>query len=83
MQRIQLHLTDGQARRLRALARARHTTRAALIRAGIEAVLRQGSGAEGDSLLVLIGQAGAGGVPTNASEAHDRLIGAAKLGRHR
>src|SRR5437870_4239718 len=68
MHRIQLHLTGSQARRLGVLARARRTTRAALIREGIESVLRSGSSPDADPLLALIGEAGAGGVP-DASEA--------------
>ena len=82
MWRIQLHLTEGQDRRLRALARSRRTTRAALLREGVELVLQQGGATEDDPLLLLIGQAGAGGIP-DASETHDRLLGEAKLGRRR
>jgi hypothetical protein len=82
MYRIQLHLTESQERRLRTLARSRGTTRAALIREGIEAILRTGGAAADDPLLGLIGQAGAGGV-REGSERHDLLLGDAKLGRHR
>ena len=82
MERIQLHLTSLQARRLRVLARVRHTTRAALIREGVETILQEGGAAEDDPLLDLIGQAARGGA-SDGSVAHDRLLGEAKLGRRR
>jgi len=76
MVRIQLHLTEHQDRGLRALARARRTSRAELIRRGIDLVLQEGS-PEGDPLLELIGAAGPAG-RTDVSEKHDDLLYAAR-----
>ena len=72
MVRIQLHLTEQQDRRLRTRARKEGTTRAELIRRGIELVLSDQAPAS-DALLGLIGSAGAG-PHTNLSEDHDRLL---------
>jgi len=56
MIRIQLHLTDDQDRKLKALARARGRTRAGLIHEAIELLFRGGE-ASRDPLLELIGAA--------------------------
>ena len=71
MIRIQLHLTDEQDRRLRALARRDRTTRAELIRRAIDRLV----GAEGeDDLTALIGAGGAAGAPHDTAQQHDQLL---------
>lgn len=72
MVRIQLHLTERQDRRLKALAKARHLSRAELIRRGIELVLQEES-PEADPLLELIGTAGPAG-RSDVSERHDDVL---------
>jgi len=72
MIRIQLHLTASQDQRLRALARRAGRTRAALIRRGIELLLRD-SGLGDDPLLQLVGAAGPAG-RGDVSERHDELL---------
>ena len=79
MVRIQLHLTESQARSLRRLAEARGSTRAALIREGIDRLLGQEEPDDAKGLLGLIAQAGHGGDP-NASEDHDRLLAESEIG---
>jgi Arc/MetJ-type ribon-helix-helix transcriptional regulator len=71
MRRIQLHITDQQDRRLRALAKKRRTTRADLIREGIELLLSRD--AEDDPLLSLIGLGGKSGIP-DLSERVDEIV---------
>lgn len=72
MVRIQLHLTEDQDLRLRATARRRGTARAAIIRRGIELVLRE-EGADGDPVLALIGAAGPA-ERTDVAEHHDEIL---------
>ena len=81
MIRIQLHLTDDQDRKLKALARTRGRNRAELIREAIELLFRAGELA-GDPLLELIGAAGPAG-RTDVSENHDKLLYAAEPRRPR
>jgi len=71
--RIQIHLTEEQDRKLRTLAARRGTTRAELVRRGVDWVLRSGAGRGEDSLLSLIGAAPPGG-PNDASENHDQYL---------
>lgn len=71
MVRIQLHLTEAQDKALRALAKRRHTTRADVIRRGIDLVLAEDEA--GDPLLALIGTAPQGPF-TALSEDHDALL---------
>ena len=76
MKRIQLHISEAQDRALRALARARRSTRADLIRQAIDRLLAEGS-SERDALADLIGAA-APGPRSDLSENHDLyLYGAA------
>jgi hypothetical protein len=72
MVRIQVHLTEEQDRRLRGLARRRSSTRAELIRRGIELVLREEESGR-DALLDLIGAAGSG-PQDDLSERHDEIV---------
>lgn len=72
MVRIQLHLTSEQDRALRALARARGTTRAELIRTAIDGLLRQG-GEDREPLADLVGALTAG-PRRQTSEEHDDLL---------
>ena len=79
--RIQLHLTDDQDRKLKALARVRGQNRAELIREAIELLFREGGQVQ-DPLLNLIGAAGPAG-RTDVSENHDKLLYAAESRRPR
>jgi hypothetical protein len=72
MMRIQLHLSDGQNRQLRARARQTGVSRAELIRQAIDLFLTQGAG-DGDPLTQLIGAAGPVGQP-DLSEHHDAML---------
>jgi hypothetical protein len=80
MRRLQLHITEAQDRRLSALARRLGTSRAELIRRGIERVLADTTG--GSQWLDLIGQAGPAR-RADGSEQHDRLLVSHKLLRPR
>ncbi len=71
MVRIQLHLTEHQDRRLRALAKKKRVSRADLIRQGVELLLSRE--AEDDPLLGLIGDLRVP-LPPDASERHDAYI---------
>ncbi|MFL5318808.1 MAG: CopG family transcriptional regulator [Myxococcaceae bacterium] len=71
MVRIQLHLTSAQDRQLRAMARKRGTTRAELIRRGIDRLLAGGD--DQDPLLALAGQV-RGKDPGDVSENHDTYL---------
>lgn len=73
MVRIQLHLTDEQDVRLRALARKRGVTRAELIRRGIDHVLQEEDLGGHDPLLDLVGSAGVAIAP-DLSERHDDVL---------
>lgn len=55
MVRLQLHLTDDQDKALRKLAKQRRTTRAELIRRGVDILLAQVRGEVRDPILDLIG----------------------------
>lgn len=70
--RIQLHLTEQQDRRLRALALKRGTVRAELIRRGIDLVLEDDAGGT-DPLLDLVGAAGPAG-RSDVSRDHDAVL---------
>jgi len=76
MIRIQLHIDERQDRLLRTLARETGSTRAELIRRGIDLLLRSGT-EEDDPLMDLVGAAGPAG-RTDASERHDDLLYAAE-----
>jgi len=72
MVRIQLHITERQARQLGVLARKVGTTRAELLRRGAELVLA-GTAATTDPLLGLVAVAGPAG-RADVSEMHDELL---------
>ncbi len=72
MVRIQLHLSAKQDRALKAMARARGTTRAELIRLAIDGLLAERA-TGGDALTELIGSAGRGG-KRDLSAHHDELL---------
>lgn len=72
MVRIQLHLTEQQDRKLRAMARRVGLTRAELIRRGVELLLREDHGRD-DALLELAGAAGPAIAP-DLSERHDEVL---------
>jgi hypothetical protein len=78
MVRLQLHLTTEQDRALRAAAKRRGTTRAALIRRGVDVFLAQARGARPDPLLDLVGQAGKLGDRRGSENIDKALYGSAK-----
>ncbi len=82
MTRVQILLTEEQDRRLEALARRLGTSKAALVREGVESVLQRRTAGTGDSLLVLIGQAGRVG-RKDISRRHDAYLVAAERRRTR
>jgi hypothetical protein len=76
MTRVQILLTEKQDHRLEALARRLGTSKAALVREGVEAVLNRREAKNGNPLLDLIGQAGSVG-RKDISRRHDAyLLGA-------
>jgi hypothetical protein len=72
MVRIQLHVTEDQARRLKALAKRKGCTRAELIRRAIERLLVENYPAR-DPLLELVAAAGPVG-RSDRSIAHDEVL---------
>jgi len=80
--RVQILLTEEQDRRLEALARRLGTSKAALVREGVESVLQRRTAGTGDSLLALIGQAGRVG-RKDISRRHDAHLVAAERKRTR
>ena len=82
MTRVQILLTEEQDRRLEALARRLGTSKAALVREGVESVLLRRSAGTGDSLLALIGQAGRVG-RKDISRRHNAYLVAAERKRTR
>ena len=72
MMRIQVHLTESQNRKLRALAKSRSVNRAELIRRAIDLLLSQGD-SNRDALVDLVGAAGPG-PSADVSERHDAYI---------
>jgi len=72
MIRMQIHLTEAQDRKLRALARRRGTVRAELIRRGVDLLLQTDT-SESDSLLDLVGAAGPAG-RSDISVQHDDIL---------
>ncbi len=76
MTRVQILLTEEQDLRLEALARRLGTSKAALVREGVEAVLSRRDAKNENPLLDLIGQAGRVG-RKDISRRHDAyLLGA-------
>ena len=82
MTRVQILLTEEQDRRLETLARRLGTSKAALVREGVESVLQRRTAGTGDSLLALIGQAGRVG-RKDISRRHDAYLVAAERKRTR
>ena len=82
MTRLQVMLTEEQDRRLGKLAQKRKTSKACLVREGIELLLRQKRGGKLDPLLDLIGQAGRVG-RGDISRRHDEYLAAAERMRNR
>ncbi len=83
MTRVQVLLTEEQDRQLESLARRLRTSKAALVREGVENVIRRRQAGGQDSLLALIGQAGRVG-RKDLSRVHDAyLAGAARERRSR
>ena len=82
MTRVQILLTEEQDRRLEALARRLRTSKASLVREGVESVLQRRQAAKGDPLLDLIGQAGRVG-RKDISRRHDAYLSAAERRRAR
>jgi hypothetical protein len=80
--RVQILLTEEQDRRLEALARRLGTSKAALVREGVESVLQRRTAGTGDSLLGLIGQAGRVG-RKDISRRHDAYLVATERKRAR
>jgi hypothetical protein len=76
MTRVQILLTEEQDRQLEALARRLRTSKASLVREGVESVLQRKKAGTQDSLLDLIGRAGRVG-QKDISRCHDAyLVGA-------
>jgi hypothetical protein len=73
MTRVQILLTEEQDRRLEELARKLRTSKARLVRDGVDVVLRQRAPRGGDPLLDLVGQAGRIG-RTDVSRRHDAYL---------
>lgn len=82
MTRVQILLTEEQDRKLEALARALRSSKAQLVREGVELVLRRKTLGRDDPLLELIGRAGKVG-RSDISRAHDRYLAVSRLRRRR
>lgn len=80
MTRVQILLTEEQDRRLEALARRLKTSKAQLVREGVEYVLRRKPEGGHDALLNLIGQAGRAG-RKDIARRHDAYLSAAERRR--
>jgi hypothetical protein len=75
--RVQILLTEEQDRRLEALARRLATSKAKLVREGVEFVLQRREQRKPDPLFDLIGQAGRVG-HKDISRLHDAYLLAAR-----
>lgn len=82
MTRVQILLTEEQDRRLEALARRLRTSKARLVREGVELLLQRRQTGKRDPLLELIGQAGRVG-RQDTSRHHDAYLLAAERRRSR
>ena len=82
MTRVQILLTEEQDRRLEKLARRLRTSKASLVREGVQLLLREKGPVHDDPILELIGQAGAAGI-RDLSTHHDKYLVAFKRRRHR
>ena len=82
MVRIQVYLMEHQDKKLESLARALGTTKAELIREGVDLVLRHKIDEAKDPLLELVGQAGKAG-RSDISIRHDEYLSSARLRRRK
>ena len=82
MTRVQILLTEEQDRRLESLARRLRTSKASLVREGVESLLQRKKAGTQDSLLDLVGQAGRVG-RKDISRRHDAYLVGAKRRRAR
>ncbi len=73
MTRVQILLTEEQDRRLEELARRLRTSKAALVREGVDFLLHHRKPQVADPLLELVGQAGRVG-RTDISRRHDSYL---------
>ena len=80
MTRVQILLTEDQDRRLESLARRLRTSKASLVREGVEAVLHRRPAEAPDALMDLAGQAGRVG-KKDISRRHDAYLVASKRPR--
>ena len=82
MTRVQILLTEEQDRRLERLARRLRTSKARLVREGVDFVLQHREARATDALLELVGQAGRVG-RKDVSRRHDAYLVAAERKDHR
>ena len=82
MTRVQILLTEEQDRRLERLARRLRTSKARLVREGVDFVLQHREARASDALLELVGQAGPVG-RKDVSRRHDAYLVAAERNDHR
>jgi hypothetical protein len=82
MTRVQILLSEDQDRRLERLARRLGTSKAMLVREGVDFVLERREAGSPDSLLDLVGQAGRIG-RRSVSRDHDLYVVGAKRPRRR
>ncbi|MBI2217766.1 MAG: ribbon-helix-helix domain-containing protein [Candidatus Rokubacteria bacterium] len=82
MTRVQILLTEGQDRRLEQLARRLRTSKARLVREGVDTVLQRHERRSGDPLLDLVAQAGRVG-RRDISRRHDAYLATATRRRSR
>lgn len=80
MTRVQVLLTEEQDRKLEALAKALRSSKARLVREGVDLVLRRKTRRGADPLLELIGRAGKVG-RADISSAHDNYLASFRLRR--
>lgn len=82
MIRIQIHLLESQDKKLESLARELGTSKAELIREGVDLILRQKIDETKDPLLELVGQAGKVG-RSDLSIRHDEYLASSQLRRRK
>jgi hypothetical protein len=77
--RVQILLTEEQDRKLETLARRLRTSKASLVRDGVEFVLQHRTAPTRDALLNLIGQAGRVGRKDIATRHDEYLTGTRRV----
>jgi Ribbon-helix-helix domain len=82
MTRVQVLLTEEQDQKLESLARALRTSKARLVREGVDLLLRRKIPGRRDPLLELIGRAGRIG-RSDVSASHDAYLTSWRLRRRR